>query len=266
MELPPQHASVPSSRDVARYLDEVVGVGTVPDYPAALNGLQVENLGHITGIAASVDVSLSVLDAAVKSSANMLIVHHGLFWNGPQPIIGALYRRFRLIFTNDLAVYASHLPLDAHPTLGNNALLAKALDLVPSGPFNTYRGAAIGIAGECDIDTRALAARLQRVVEPYGGEVRATAVEPGRRSRRWGICTGAGASSDSLREAVALGLDTLIVGEGPHHTAVDAPDCGLVILFAGHYATETLGVQALARTAATHFGVPWVFLHAPTGS
>jgi putative NIF3 family GTP cyclohydrolase 1 type 2 len=90
-------------------------------------------------------------------------------------------------------------------------------------------------------------------------------MEEGRRTHRWGICSGAGASKESLREAAALGLDTIIVGEGPHHTAVDAPDFGLVVVYAGHYATETLGVQALARVAADHFRLPWSFLHEPTG-
>ncbi len=261
----PPHTSAAFARDIARYLDEVVGRDAVPDYPGALNGLQVDNLGPITGIVASVDVSLTVLNAATNAGANFLIVHHGLFWNGPQALVGATYQRFRTLLTNDVAVYASHLPLDAHPVLGNNVLLAGALELKPSRPFASYRGAAIGLAGETDVPTAALIDRVRHVVEPFGATVRTSRVEPGRKTRHWGICTGAGASSETLREAVALGLDTLIVGEGPHHTAVDAPDWGLVILYAGHYATETLGVQALARAAATHFGLPWRFLNEPTG-
>ena len=87
----------------------------------------------------------------------------------------------------------------------------------------------------------------------------------GRRTRAWGICTGGGASSDTLREARERGLDTLIVGEGPHHTAVEADDSGIAVIYAGHYATETLGVRALAAHLSDRFGMPWVFLEAPTG-
>jgi putative NIF3 family GTP cyclohydrolase 1 type 2 len=149
--------------------------------------------------------------------------------------------------------------------MGNNVLLARELGLVPSIPFAHFQGVAVATAGETDVQTGELVARAQRVAREFGGTARASAAGPGRRTRRWAICTGAGASSDTLREAHDLGVDTLIVGEGPHHTAVEAPESGLVIIYAGHYATETFGVRAIAGHLSKHFSLPWEFIPAPTG-
>ena len=254
-----------SADDIARLLDDLLESRSIPDYPSAQNGLQLTHTGPVHGIAASVDLSLRVIEQAINTSANLLVVHHGLFWGGTQRLVGAPYRRLKLLYSHDIAVYASHLPLDAHASLGNNALLASALGLVPTSAFTKFQGIAIGTSGTCDLHTSRLIARVQQTVLPWGGNVVSTWHDAARMTRRWGICSGAGASSESLQEAVALGIDTLIVGEGPHHTAVDAPDLGLVVIYAGHYATETLGVQAIARTASEAFGVPWTFLHVPSG-
>jgi dinuclear metal center YbgI/SA1388 family protein len=250
---------------IAGHLDAVLGTESIPDYPGAFNGVQLANEGAITRIATSVDVSRRVIDAAIRDGANMLLVHHGMMWGGPQRITGATYERLRLLIAHNIGVYASHLPLDAHSKFGNNVLLAQTLGLEPAGGFARYRTIDVGVRGECDRDTAALFAQAVEFARAHGGVARSTEIAPGRRTRRWGICTGAGASSDTLLEAQGLALDTLIVGEGPHHTAVAADDMGMVIIYAGHYATETLGVQALAEHLTSTFGIPSGFIAAPTG-
>jgi putative NIF3 family GTP cyclohydrolase 1 type 2 len=115
------------------------------------------------------------------------------------------------------------------------------------------------------VDTDDLVRQTRAFAKEHGGSVVATPSAPGRRTRRWGICTGAGASTETLTEALSRGIDTLIVGEGPHHTAVQADDTGVVIIYAGHYATETLGVKALGESVARAFGLESVFIDAPTG-
>jgi dinuclear metal center YbgI/SA1388 family protein len=250
---------------IADHLDALLQIQSIPDYPGALNGVQLANRGAIGRIAASVDISRRVIDETIKAQANLLLVHHGMFWGGPQRIVDVAYERLRLLFAHNVAVYSAHLPLDAHPTLGNNALLARTLALEPSGGFARYQSVEVGVRGECDVDTLELVHRADAFARLHGGAARATPIRAGHRTRRWAICTGAGASSDTLLEARSLDLDTLIVGEGPHHTAVMADDIGLVVIYAGHYATETLGVRAVAEHLTTTFDVPSVFIAAPTG-
>ncbi len=251
--------------EVAEYADDVLESETTPDYPGALNGLQLENRAEITGIAGAVDFSTRAITGAIAINANLLIIHHGMFWDGPNPLRGPSYRRLRLLVENDIAVYSSHLPLDRHPTLGNNVLLAKQLGLTPSAPFARFEGVFIGVSGETEIETAALAERTRKFVKNYGSEVRTTPVGRNRQTKRWAICTGAGASAETLKEAREMEIDTLIVGEGPHWTAVYAEENELVIIYAGHYATETLGVRALAEHLGERYGIPSSFVSAPTG-
>ena len=250
---------------IAEHLDGLLGTERIPDYGGALNGIQVAHRGPVERVGASVDISKRVIEEALRERVNLLVVHHGLFWGGAQRITGVVYERLRLLIEHDIGVYASHLPLDAHETLGNNVLLARALGLEPIGGFARYQTVDIGVRGESDVETDELLRRADAFAREYGGSARATPVYPGRRTARWGICTGAGASTETLREAQSLGLDTLIVGEGPHHTAVAADEAGLAVIYAGHYATETLGVRALAEHISRTFGIPNTFIHAPTG-
>ena len=250
---------------IADRLDALLRTAEIPDYSTAINGIQLENRGDIRGIAVAVDCSQKTIEGTVAAGANLLIVHHGLFWGGVQPIRGALYERLHRLLAGDVALYSSHLPLDAHPELGNNVLLAARLGLVPNGGFARSQGTEIGVRGECALLTSEILARADAFAKRHGGRALATDFDPSRTTRRWGICTGGGASADTLREAVALGLDTLIVGEGPHWTAVDAPELGLAIIYAGHYATETLGVQALGQLVEHEFNLPCRFIEAPTG-
>lgn len=256
--------SAPLER-IAEHLDALLRTTEVPDYPGALNGVQVEHRGPVTRCAVAVDVSLRTIEGAIAEKANLLVVHHGLYWSGIQPLRGRFYERARLLLQHDVAVYSSHLPLDLHPTLGNNALLARALGLAPSGGFGRYQNISVGVMGEADVDTTVLAMRARAIAEQEGGLLVTVGVDAGRRTRRWAICTGAGASSDTLREAAAADVDTLIVGEGPHHTGVEAQELGIAVLYAGHYATETFGVRALGGEIERAFALPWVFIAAPTG-
>ncbi len=250
---------------VARFLDDELRTGEVPDSDAALNGLQLSGGSSVTRIAAAVDFSADSVGAALRERADLLLVHHGMFWGGAQRIVGAPFERLKAAITGGLAVYSSHIPLDMHPGVGNNVLLAKALGLHTSGTFGRHRGVEIGVMGSSDEATTSLAQRVREFSARFGSGVVCTRHGPERRTRRWAIVTGAGASPDSLAEAVERGVDTLIVGEGTHHTAVQANEQGLVVIYAGHYATETLGVQALAALVSERFDVPWSFVDIPTG-
>jgi dinuclear metal center YbgI/SA1388 family protein len=251
---------------IATHLDTLLRTSSVPDYPGALNGIQVQHDGPVRRIAVAVDASLRTIQGTIDAAANLLVVHHGLFWAGVQPLTGRFYQRTRLLLEHDVAVYSSHLPLDLHPTLGNNGLLARALGLEPSGGFGKFQTVNVGVMGETHLETATLIAKADAIARQEGGSVVAVGYgPPGRRTRRWALCTGAGASSDTLREAAEAGVDTLIVGEGPHHTAVDAQELGIAVIYAGHYATETFGVRALGEELQRTFGLPWSFVSAPTG-
>ncbi|MBX3174164.1 MAG: Nif3-like dinuclear metal center hexameric protein [Gemmatimonadaceae bacterium] len=256
---------MPTISDIAAFLDAELCVASTPDYPPALNGVQVGHCGPVRKVAAAVDASLRSITMAAEAGANLLLVHHGLFWNGLRPVTGPAEQRMRALFEHDIAVYSAHLPLDAHETLGNSALLARELGLVRSAPFARYQHIHCGVRGESDEDTTGLVARVTEWARPHGHHCVASAIPAGHRTRRWAICSGSGAQVETLREAYETGVDTLIVGEGPHWSAVDAPERGLVIIYAGHYATETLGVRAVAALLEERFGLPWTFLHAPTG-
>jgi len=251
--------------EIADWLDTLLGTNSTPDYPGAVNGLQLENIAEIFGVAAAVDFSSRAIEGAIAGNANLIIVHHGMFWGGTTAVRGVSYRRLKRLIDQDIAIYSSHLPLDRHPTLGNNVLLARELGLEPTGTFAKYREIFIGVRGESDVETRKIADRARDFAAEQGGGVRTTMIANSRRTRRWALCTGAGASAETLGEAEQLGIDTLIVGEGPHWSAVHAEDHDLAVIYAGHYATETLGVRALAKEVAAKFQISQTFVSAPTG-
>jgi dinuclear metal center YbgI/SA1388 family protein len=250
---------------IASELDTLLATEGFPDYPQAINGVQVETQSEIVKVAAAVDLRERTIQSAADAGANLLLVHHGLFWAGLQPLRGPYYRRIHALLASGMALYSSHLPLDAHPRIGNNVLLATELGLTPSAGFARYETIDIGVRGDADIATSELIARAGAVSQRWGGSVRSSPSMPERMTKRWAICTGAGASADTLREAVEHRIDTLIVGEGPHWTAVDADEMGIVIIYAGHYATETFGVRALADHVGRTFDLPTIFIDVPTG-
>jgi dinuclear metal center YbgI/SA1388 family protein len=241
------------------YLDRYLRIGEVPDAPNALNGLQVANGGTIHRAVAAVDLCEATVQMAAQQGADLLLVHHGLFWGGLAPLSGRAYRRVAGLVKHDIALYSAHLPLDVHPDVGNNAVLARQLGVAHRGDFGEEYGIRIGVWGELDVPRAALANRLEEVV---GGRARLLAFGP-ERVRRVGIVTGGAGSM--IGQAAAAGLDTYITGEGSHHTFFDAEELGLNVFYAGHYATETFGVKALAERLCTEFDLPWAFLDHPTG-
>ncbi|CAN5778887.1 Nif3-like dinuclear metal center hexameric protein [soil metagenome] len=244
---------------LTQYLDTYLRVREVPDYPTALNGLQVENGGEVARIAVAVDAAQATIEAAVAERADLLLVHHGLFWDGNQPLTGRRFRRVKRLLDAGIAVYAAHLPLDVHPEVGNNAVLARALGIEPEGSFGDYQGYPLGVWGELQLRREALAARLDELL---GGRIKLVPGGP-ERVRRVGVITGgAGSMIGAAREA---GLDAFVTGEGAHHNFFDAEEGGINLFLAGHYATETWGVRALAEHLETRFGLPWSWIHHPTG-
>jgi dinuclear metal center YbgI/SA1388 family protein len=256
--------STPLER-IVEYLDRLLDTAGTPDYAGALNGLQVDNRQPIRRVAVAVDASLAAIDGAITAGAQLLIVHHGLFWSGATPLRGVAFERIKRLMMNDVAVYSAHLPLDRHPDIGNNVLLARELGLVPSLPFARFQSITVGVAGESDVATGDLVKQLEGFARREGGRTTTVGLTADRRTRRWALCTGAGASSETIREAQDIGADTLIVGEGPHHTGVEAQDLGMAVIYAGHYATETLGVRALGAELEHSFTIPWTFVGTPTG-
>lgn len=257
---------MPKAIEIAAFADNLLRTSAIPDYPNAVNGLQVDTVADVRKVAAAVDFSRRTIKGAAEAGANLLVVHHGAFWPGLVPMTGQRYEIWSGLFSAGLGIYSSHLPLDCHPTLGNNALLAKRLGLVPESSFGQFEGISIGAAGHSEQRVTDLLAITENFSGEHGGRVHATPHSAERRVGAWAICTGGGASTETIREAAERGIETMIVGEGPHWTAVHAEDHGLVLIYAGHYATETLGVQALAAAIAAEFEIDWEFISAPTGT
>jgi len=250
----------PASLDsVVAYCDQTLRTRDVGDYDGAVNGLQVANSGVVTRIAAAVDASLTTVKLAIAARADLLIVHHGLFWSKSHPWTGKRYELIRLLVENDLAVYSSHLPLDLHPRLGNNVRLAAALGLGQLTPFFPSHGQDIGVRARRKIS---LADLTHRLAAATGAEPR---VIPGGRAQCEHIGIVTGGAGGEIAQAARAGVDTFITGEGPHWTYALAEDLGVNVLYGGHYATETFGVKALAAELAKKFKVPWEFLDHPTG-
>jgi dinuclear metal center YbgI/SA1388 family protein len=231
------------------------------DYDRAWNGLQVENSGTVTRLAAAVDASMTTIHRAIDAGANLMVVHHGLFWNETRPWTGRRYALLKCLMDHDLAIYSQHLPLDGHPRLGNAAQLATGLGWNAQQPFFYRSGVAIGVQSTLvkPLNRTELGLQLGACLG------RPPLLLPGGPTlcQRIGICTG-GAGSD-LAQAVAEGVDTFITGEGPHWTHALAEDLGVNVFYGGHYATETFGVKALASELGAIFGLPWTFIDHPSG-
>jgi dinuclear metal center YbgI/SA1388 family protein len=248
-----------SLSEIVSYTDRFLRICDVGDWGNALNGLQIENSGRVTRIGAAVDVSTRVLTEAQKRDVDLLIVHHGLFWSGLQPIRGALRRQLRIAFENDVALYSAHLPLDIHPKIGNNAQLVAALGLKFAQPFLEEKGQPVGLKVHASLSRSELVRKIQKALS---GPVKVFGFGP-KRTRAIGVVTGA-AGSEIYRIADE-GIDTFITGEAPHWAAVAAEEVGVNLLLGGHYATEVFGVKALAAHLSHRFGVPWEFIDCPTG-
>src|SRR5436309_9396302 len=241
------------------YLDGYLHVAEIPDAPHAVNGLQVANTGTVSRVAAAVDLCETTVRMAAEQGADFLLVHHGLFWRGLEPLTGRAHRRVAGLIAKNIALYSAHLPLDLHPEVGNNAVLARQLGVSLRGDFGEEYGVRIGRWGELDVPRHALERQLTAITGttprllPFGPE----------RVRRVGIVTGAAGSM--IAQAAAAGLDTFVTGEGPHHTFFDAEELKLNVFYAVHYATETVGVKALAEHLHARFHLPCTFLDDLTG-
>jgi dinuclear metal center YbgI/SA1388 family protein len=249
-----------SLASIVRHCDGLLRTAAFHDHDGAANGLQVENRGAVTRIAAAVDASLATARLAIDAGADLLLVHHGLFWGATHPWTGKRYELLRCLLDHNLAVYSSHLPLDAHPKLGNNARLGVALGLGSRRrPFFDYHGQPIGFQFRSSLSRDELARRLSRAT---GAPPRLIPGGPAR-CRRIGVVSGG--AGDGLKQAALEGVDTLVTGEGPHWTYALAEELGMNVLYGGHYATETFGVKALAGELSRKLKLPWVFLDHPTG-
>jgi dinuclear metal center YbgI/SA1388 family protein len=253
-----------SLQDVVEYLDTYLRIGEVPDYENALNGLQVENSGGVRRVAAAVDASAHSIGEAVRLGCDLLLVHHGLFWDGNRPVAGGRYRRLKQLLQHDVAVYAAHLPLDVHEEVGNNVLLARRLGVEVEGGFGEYRGIEVGCWGRIDATREELAGRLGDVLGPgvRSGGVLVLPHGPARIGTV-GVLTGGGGGL--IGAARGAGLDAYITGEGSHHTYFDAEEGGINVFFGGHYATEVWGVRALGEHVAGRYGLGYEFIDHPTG-
>lgn len=245
---------------ILAYLDGYLGVAAHPDYPNAYNGLQVDGPQEVTRLCTAVDASEAAIAEAVSRNVHLLMVHHGLFWDGLHPLTGRRYRKIAHLIRGELGVYSMHLPLDAHADIGNCILFTRALEISPVGRFGAYQGAELGWWGESSFERGRLVERVRAVL---GGPVQLLAYGP-ERAERVGVITGSGGSF--VEEAARLGLDTLVTGEGPHHAAVAAAELGINVIYGGHYATETFGIRALGEHLAERFGLEHEFLDLPTGT
>ncbi|HEU5248151.1 MAG TPA: Nif3-like dinuclear metal center hexameric protein [Candidatus Udaeobacter sp.] len=248
-----------SLSDIVSYTNDFLRIREIGDWDNALNGLQIENSGGVTKIGAAVDASTRVLQAAPKQNVDLLIVHHGLFWPGLQPVTGVLRRQLELAFENNIALYSAHLPLDLHPRVGNNAQLATALGLKSNQPFFEEKGQLIGLKARASLSRDEVDRELQKALS---GPVKAFMFGP-KKTGTIGIITG-GAGSEIYKVAKEE-IDTFITGEAPHWAAVAADELGMNLLLGGHYATEVFGVKALAVHLSKRFKIPWVFIDCPTG-
>ncbi|MEO0795876.1 MAG: Nif3-like dinuclear metal center hexameric protein [Verrucomicrobiota bacterium] len=241
--------------DVVDFCNQRTHIDRVKDFPPAHNGLQFENHGDVNKIGAAVDAGLVPFELAGKAGVDFLIVHHGMFWNPVNSFTGAWRKKLLTLFASNLAVYSSHLPLDCHPQIGNNAILARKLGIKVDGGFVNYEGNDIAVTGPSPIRHRE--ELRNRLAELFPETL--IAIEEGpAQIKRIGILTGSGRSA--IPELRANHIDTFITGELKQEHFNIAQEEGLNIYLGGHYATETFGVCALAEEVAHKFHLEWEFI------
>lgn len=243
--------------EIVSHCDELLAIDEFTDYGP--NGLQVPGASEVSSIATGVSANLATLRGAVGAGAQLILTHHGLFWEfHPRALTPQMAERLRTLLDADASLASYHLPLDAHPEIGNNALLCERLGFERSEPFGEAKGASIGFVGRAD--PVPIAELTSRVAELLGPDPLVQGEGPDAVAAI-GIVSGAGA--DAVHEAAALGLDALLTGEPAEHAMADAAEGGLHLIAAGHYATETLGIRRLGELVADRFGVEHVFVDVP---
>ncbi|HMD61746.1 MAG TPA: Nif3-like dinuclear metal center hexameric protein [Opitutaceae bacterium] len=240
-------------KEIVSYCDRRTRLAAFTDAPGAQNGLQVANGGRVMRIGAAVDAGLVPFRRAVSSGVDFLIVHHGMYWDMPRPLTGAAYERVAALVKGNCALYSSHLPLDSHPAIGNNALLARQLGLRPNRGFLANEGGDIGRIAPSRMSRARLRSRLKSLYP------RVVAIEFGSaRPAEVAFCSGSGNSA--MAALLAAGLDTLVTGELREEWYNVAQERRLNLYLCGHYATEVHGVRALAAELSAKFGLPWEFI------
>jgi dinuclear metal center YbgI/SA1388 family protein len=240
-------------KDLVAYCDKRTRLSAFKDAPGAFNGLQLANDGRVSRIGAAVDAGLLPFQQAVASGVDFLIVHHGIYWDMPRPLTGPAYERVAALIDGNCALYSNHLPLDSHPQIGNNALLARQLGLSPKQGFLPNEGGDIGRIAPSRLSRAALRERLGKLYS------RVIAIEFGsEKPARVAFCSGSGNSAVNALEAA--GVDTLVTGELREEWFNVAQERRLNLYLCGHYATEVHGVRALAAELSAKFGLPWEFI------
>ena len=240
-------------RQLVDYCDRRTRRAAFKDAPGAFNGLQLANGGRVTKIGAAVDAGVVPFQKAVAAGVDFLIVHHGMYWDMPRALTGAAYERVATLVRGNCALYSNHLPLDGHPQIGNNALLARQLGLKRSAPFLVRDGEAIGCIAKSPLTRAALRRKLE------SRYARVIAIECGSPApKSIAFCSGAGNSA--VPELVSAGVDTLVTGELREEFFNRAQEEKLNLYCCGHYATEVHAVRALAAELAKKFRLPWEFI------
>jgi dinuclear metal center YbgI/SA1388 family protein len=244
--------------DVIQYLDELLEIGNFQDYGP--NGLQVPGSSEVSVVVTGVSAQLELFERAAELGAQLVVAHHGLFWDfHPRSITPAMRERLRLLFDRDIALAGYHLPLDAHPDVGNNALICEALGLDRAERFGEHRGQAIGFVGRSE-EGIAFGELRSRCARAFGQEPFTWDAGP-ETVHSIGIVSGAAASS--FAEAIAQGLDAFLTGEPAEHVMADARESDTHFIAAGHYATETFGIRRIGELLGERFGVEHHFVEVP---
>jgi dinuclear metal center YbgI/SA1388 family protein len=251
------------SRELTAYLDRYLDITHYAD--RSNNGLQVQGRDDVQRVAFAVDACLASFNAAIAERAQLLIVHHGLFWSEHIQIAGAHYERVKTLICGECGLYAAHIPLDAHPEVGNNIELARLAGLQDIEAWGAYKGTTIGFVGNLPqpMPVSELNARLETGIG-MGNRVQLPSPQGRvRLSRRVAVCSGFGVTL--MDDAIAAGADTLITGETSHQWFHPVQEVGLNVIYGGHYNTETVGLKALARHVERQFNLETVFIDLPTG-
>ncbi len=243
---------------LSHYLDNLLDIKEIKDSSNAMNGLQVQNTGDIKKVGLAVDLCMATIEKAIAAECNMMFVHHGMLWGGVKPIRGNFYDKISTMMCENLGLYSAHLPLDMHPVLGNNKVLAGQLELNELEPFGEYEGQKIGFKGRLKLlSAEELGAKLE---DKLGSPVK---VIGSGEVQTLGVVSGGAA--DILSQAAVAGLDAYLTGEGSNHHYHEALENECVLILAGHYATETGGVKAVGKHLEKQFGIKTEFIDYPTG-
>ncbi len=245
--------------EIVEFLDEFLKIGEWRD--KSVNGLQVEGKKEVEKIAFAVDACMEVFRRAKESEADLIVVHHGLIWNGLSSIRGLMYRRIEFLIRNGISLYAAHIPLDAHRSIGNNVQILRILDLEPEEEFGEYQGKNIGYIGSFK-DKRDLDDVIKSLKEKLNPDLKVLRFG-GNEVKRIGAVSGRGGFA--IEEAIEKDLDLFITGEVEHEIYHIAREGEINVVFGGHYATETLGIKALMRVVSEEFEIKTEFIDVPTG-